>query len=101
MNTGLKEIFERSIREKKFKYIVMLAHRLMRNPEELLTRDSLEFEIKSREYGYISEIRTLVLREEFKAYRVKWQGYGRAEYFRITVCGSRDITVRFMPCSSC
>lgn len=96
MNTGLKEIFESSVREKKLKYIMMYASALLDEPNSLLTLNDLEFEIKSREYGYISEIRTLVLCEEFKIYRVKWQGYGRAEYFRVTVCGPRDITVRFM-----
>lgn len=100
MNAGLKEIFERRIREKKLKYIIMLANSLMSNPEQSLTRDDLEFEIKSREYGYISEIRTLILCKEYKAYQVKWQGYGRAEYFRVTVCGPHYISVRFMPHSS-
>ena len=100
MNTSLKEIFERSIREKKLKYIIMLASSLMRNPEQLLTRDDLEFEIKSREYGYISEIRALDLCDRFKAYQVKWHGYGRAEYFRVTVYKPHYISVRFMPHSS-
>lgn len=96
MNTGLKEIFERRIREKKLKYIIMLGWSLMRNPEQILTRDSLEFEIKSREYGYISEIRAIVLCKEYKAYQVKWEGYGRPEYFRVTVCSPHLIAVRFM-----
>lgn len=100
MSTGLKEIFERNIREKKLKYIIMIASSLMRNPEQLLTRDDLEFEIKSREYGYISEIRALILCKEYKAYQVKWVGYGRAEYFRVTVCSPQLISVRFMPHSS-
>lgn len=100
MSTGLKEIFERSIREKKLKYIIMLANSLMHAPEHSLTRDQLDFEIKSREYGYISEIRALVLSKQFKVYQVKWCGYGRTEYFRVTVCGPRDITVRYMPHSS-
>lgn len=100
MSAGLKEIFERSIREKKLKYIIMLASSLTRNPDQLITRADLEFEIKSREYGYISEIRTLILCEQFKSYQVKWQGYGRAEYFRVTVCGPHYISVRFMPHSS-
>lgn len=100
MNTGLKEIFERSIREKKLKYIVMFAAALMDDPNSLLARNDLEFEIKSREYGFISEIRTLVLCEQFKAYQVKWKGYGRAEYFRVTVYGPRDITVRYTPYSN-
>lgn len=100
MSTGLKEIFERSIREKKLKYIIMLANGLLDTSDHSLTLDDLEFEIKSRECGYISEIRALVLCEQFKVYQVKWVGYGRAEYFRVTVCGPRDITVRFMPRSS-
>lgn len=104
MSIGLKEIFERSIREKKLKYIIMIASsltsNLMRDPDQSLTPDDLEFEIKSREYGYISEIRTLILCEQYKAYQVKWQGYGRAEYFRVTVCSPQLISVRFMSHSS-
>lgn len=96
MNTGLKEIFERNIRRKKLKYIIMLGYSLMLNPEQSLARDQLEIEIKSREYGYISEIRTIVLCGQYKAYQVKWQGYGRAEYFRVTICTPQLISVRFM-----
>lgn len=100
METSLKELFEMSIREKKLKYIIMYASALIDDPNSLLALNDLEFEIKSREYGYISEIRTLVLCDQFKSYQVKWRGYGRAEYFRVTVYGPRDITVRFMPHSS-
>lgn len=100
MNTDLKEIFERSIREKRFNYIITLASALINDPNSLLIRNDLEFEIKSREYGYVSEIRTLDLCDRFKVYQVKWRGYGRAEYFRVTVWGPHYISVRFMPRSS-
>ena len=92
MNATLKEIFERSIKEKQLKYITMVANSLIEDDGGSTGAwEHLADRVKSRNRGYIAEIGTTDLSRYYKSYVVKWVGGKQPEVFRVTVFGPHDV----------